>query len=193
MWINIIRSRRFRHFYPKLGGKKLNYLEHFLQSRVKKRKEEIGNVLRKKSEFYRIRIILQNLSGKKWVKNINNKILWFSISTHINSIYKSIIQVCQFAITKKDRKIVKKKTVLKHERKKERKRREKKRVKVNGGLLQSFRIKTSNVAVFFNNKSFIGAISLFFFFFLLRFVSRDIYEQPQVKVKGNNIPLILIY
>lgn len=33
------------------GEKKLNYLEHFLQSRVKKRKEEIGNVLRKKREI----------------------------------------------------------------------------------------------------------------------------------------------
>lgn len=75
-------------------------------------------------------------------------------------------------------------------RKKKKKKREEKRVKVNGRLFQSSRIKTSNVAVFFNNKSFIGGMSLFFF--SLRFVCRDIYEQPQVKVKGNNIPLILI-
>lgn len=81
--------------------------------------------MRKKSEFYRIRIILQNLSGRKPVKNINNKILRFSISTHINSIYKSIIQVCQFAITKKDRKIVKKKDSFKT-RKKERKKEKRK-------------------------------------------------------------------
>lgn len=55
----------------------------------------------------------------------------------------------------------KKKAALKHEKKKEK--REEKRVKVNGRLFQSSRIKTSNVAVFFNNKSFIG-MSLFFFF-----------------------------
>lgn len=55
----------------------------------------------------------------------------------------------------------KKKAALKHEKKKKR---EEKHVKVNGRLFQSSRIKTSNVAVFFNNKSFIGAMSLFFFF-----------------------------
>lgn len=69
---------------------------------------------------------------------------------------------------KKDGKIVKKKRKSNFKTRKERKKeREEKRVKVNGGLLQSSWIKTSNVAVFFNNKSFIGAMSLFFFRYVL--------------------------